>query len=393
MAQFGTNGRVTAIEVLIRANYNDDLVKSTKASNGSGVFNGSGITGVYDILENEPVFEMKSDEPTINGKYNVDPKIISSLCGQGKEERDLFPDDEEMQTLLMEQNRRYVGISRHHIKETGSHQQGIAINTRGVFNGIAEVSIPFGCYIEARILSPAKQKTLLKNTESPRGKVTMTFMPWSPITCTDKYAIHIRNFLNNNNNYQRVYESSYTQNIRICKSMNAIFLNTLLSSMLVLETLLDLEIISLNDAIPPGYNLKRDNALDVKDQDFVLGMIQAMGLIKSSTLNEGNIMITAASKKLYFELSLQLLKKCYWDGKVTNYGFGYDKTTRTNPGVRPNTGDILKGTGFGQVLNLQCNAWKNSFMGIVDMMSADRERISGKSIKGANPGQPFMTVS
>lgn len=388
----GKGRRANAYEAVQRFRYDSLAPDRSRQSESSAVFGNTAVKGVFDILEDEPVFLEIDKQPV---EWRSVPLLRASLNGTGSEAKSLFPGDEEFQAIMMEENIRYFGTStENYTEEMGDRVTGFGVKTYGGHNDIALVNVPYGCYLKLTVFPPSKMKNIAKRKGQPTQKYTPVPVPWDPKPLSAKFKSMMNKMLKDRTNWDKMCDSNYKKFGRRYNALSTINDSKLLAGILMIEKFAKIGLISINRRSTDGDIILApgNGAFPQGNQsDAALLLAHGLELMGDESYPIPHMPpLSRPAKDKMRQMKRELLLGINWDGEYANCGFGYNEQTNTNPGINDLTGMISSKSAYGRMLLLQVNLWINEFIQYNDFIDLDRGNIMGKTVRGGQAGSPIQ---
>ena len=317
------------------------------------------------------------------------PWALTSINGLGTKEKEIFPQDEEMQRIALESKIKPLGTCLSTLNERDGNRSQLAITASGMRGGYATYDMPFGKY--AKVACPPLK--LLREMKSSafapgnsREKVTLIYEPHTAEANSEYATRLIRESVNNPINFKKTFDMNYREHSKKHAAIAQILNEKILSALIIIGKLIEARVID-DITFLGNYNL--DPRAAASPSEKICALASVLGVLgKSYTVD--NTVTGEEFVRRYAPVKETLLKAITWNGKEANYGFGYNANTRQNPGIRD--GKVLTNTAHGKMLDLQMKSLRESVMATEDLISEQWRLITGKIVYAANRGTDFVQI-
>ncbi len=361
--------RQQVVNIVVSYDYRTKTVHKQDATSQNSYVPKDG-TQVFDILDSEPLY---ADATMPNSNPYGESFVLSALNGIGREAVRQFPNDPEMQRLVVKNSIIPKGFSVGEHREESGGQQKIASQTGGTLSPWYDEDIPEGSLVALDIPSKEEMSNpqlTNKKKGAPAGKVTPKVVAYVPKNIANNFATHVTNVLNRPQEYNQAMKlSSHTGVAPLYDASNAIFESQLMSFILGLYAA---ERSAGNRALvdgPGGLSPAQ------RAQRLAVGL----GLVSDVRGATDSVGLTDAEKNQFADFRKELLNTINWTGNLqTAFEQVVDPALPPGQSVR-----LDSNTVSGQLVNKQANHWKRTIQAYNVFVHDDARLIVGKALSGA----------
>lgn len=371
--------RVGAVDVRVQADYNAIHKRKYEEANATRPEYGySQDMQNYDIHEGDPLFTYREKRR----KSDTVMEVLSSVNGEGAEEREKYPNDPEMVRLAVKNKIRPVGVSTTDVSaKTLSYNNGLTMTTSGknklkAFSDFA----PGQCAVLD--VSESDARNLYRNISfagTPRTKFTLVTKPADSSSAAKEAIKHVQESVSDPKKWETVMGTSRNTDMWKTFAQNMIQ-NSEVSGLLMLRTLLAEGKISLE-----AEELGADDE-DVSIDESVARLAQYLGIVKS---RPDLALLDRTQQNDYRRIKYMLDKSFFYDGKNPEVEFGFQRSadgTSSSSARDLRRGVVFSNKPEGQLLSLQLNQPAKTVASFSDAYNYERDWEVGMCTVGAKRG-------
>jgi len=370
----------------------DTLTKTS--ANRRTLFPRGEKTEVHDIVDGEFAFIYKIPRSASSeDKYSI--HCFTSLSGAGADAVEAFPEDEEMATEVVANMVKPMGVARDTVTyDSKNKRQGLALQIAGVSTFDTSYDTPTALIGQLTIPLPSRVNNAERKRRPgvPANKVVLQVRPYNPRTIESKVRCHMRNYLHDAEKYKRAMGSKYKTTFAWINFIESMLRSSFVSWGLMTSHLQQLGIIK-KIQFGDAAILVGSGAEGLSGDELILFIMKGLGVLPGTAPNGSDISKTVKvgineTHKMFFEcLKRELGKKIFYDGRIANLEFGYDRDTRKNLAKSESNKKPIMSKPDGRMLYQQLTHMDGLIGGLSDAINRDRDWLVGKIINGSPEGR------
>ncbi len=368
--------------IVIQARFDWEARETHKVSSERTMYTATDEAGVWSIRRGEFAFTVPGRKSNIR---DVVPKALTQLNGKGAEALQMFPNDEVNQVNYLSNRIQVIGVAEDDIFDVkSSSASSFLVKIAGPRSILARGSLKFGDYIQAVPPKPSQLDNLSQLEGVPYLKVTLIPRAYTPLTVAETIGTYIRLFLRSEERMLSLNDMRFSRT-PLHVALKTMFSNQLFIGCITLYKFLKLGIIQWNDLGNVNFNLKLQGQQPTHE-DLIIAMMQNFDLFPRQNFTPPGTNVRQDIKSNYTELGITLLNMFNWDGRVANFGFGFDDKSNRLEG-KTETGEIITSNSRGAVLNLQLNLPKSNYAATSQFIMKEYDSLQGKLVSSAEDGE------
>jgi hypothetical protein len=344
---------------------------------------------VFNMYDGQIAFQLKGHRHD----YDSRPKVMTALNGLGGESLMRFQ-DENLAAKHLESQLDVVGVAtqRYTHSTDKDSNTGIAGQIGGVGSAFTYVDIPFGVPLRATVHPPSFIQKTGKCPAQNRSQILLGVVPYTPTVLSEQFNTMMRAYakrpanFTNNIDYRKREEKEFNSQAIACATMMKW---EMMAGVLLLERLLKAGVIRSLD-LGVDYATVDPAATDTQK---LIALMKGLRIFPEDPDILENVNISSDQQREFDRVSRDVVRTLHNDMSVSNYVFGYDPISRTNPGINPANMRVKESTPHGMAINAQTNLSGAMMAAVSEFVQADRGKIFGKSIGSCSGGNlvPFVS--
>jgi len=347
----------------------DSIVLQKKNATTTNSLYPTAGTGVFNIEDGEPLVENmnvpRSDVSSV-------PSVISALNGLGKEARNAYPNDEELQRLALKNSLQPRGFAVGKVSEGDHPIHALSSGIGGTSFPFLDEDIPTNSLVALDIPTSSEARAPY-NSNGERGihenKVLCKVVRHNPRMIQVEFSKHIRAILDDEKKYAVAFAPRDGGDVALVIAARALFTSQLTTIILGIDALQQQGIIGAGAG-----------AVDIPRLAVGLGLVQ--------NVPGSGVVITDADRDTYENLKKILLDKVNWSlNQQTMIGQVYGVDNVNSEGFVGTNGLINRKTIAGQLIELQHNHHLKAIQGLNLFVHDYNKWIVGKTLEGGTAGR------